>query len=330
MKILDTISSNDDIEDYIGFYDEKGFWVEDWLDVDDPTDRRKLNGIIPDPVIWHRTPKFSAVICVDGLMLLHISELAKTRPSMSDPDQIAEAVQWWDEHMDYANVMQLYIESESIACPDSGEISFCAVSMEDTCRVGFIGQNPVRKNHTNKLSLMAARCTSFIGTYSTPSHDIGTWSSFTKVKAATIKNALQHFEQAIENPELIKRLALIAKAKFAFSNHDFRGSFTMIWFVVESSLKQLWDLHKTVHNSKKPTVGDMLKNLNSSGTISPDLFALLDDLRDRVRNKLMHQPVTTVCMPLDCHKVADGAMGLLKTIGGVPDLIIKLNYKVEF
>lgn len=331
MLILNLESINDGIEDFIGFYDEKGFWVEEWIDFDDQVERKKLRGIIPEPVIWHHAEKFTAAVCIDGMMLLRMTELAKTRPPICDPDQINQAVQWWDEHMDYANVMQLFIESESIKCLDSGEISFSAVSIANTCRVGFRGGIPVRKSHSNNISLMAARCTSLaMDGARVAHHDIGTWSNFTKVKKATISTALQQFETAVDDPVLIKRLAFIARAKSAYQNHDFRGSFTMLWFVIESVAKELWLLKAKGKNTKKPTMYEILIDLEKDSIISSAQYGAIDDLRDRVRNVLMHQPVTAICLPDDCFKAADSAMQLLRNKVTTPDITLKWNFGVQF
>ncbi|HCF2282194.1 hypothetical protein KUC58_07095 [Pseudomonas aeruginosa] len=174
-------------------------------------------------------------------MLLHVNHLANSRPNMGDPDQMNEAVAWWDEHMDYANAMQLYIESESIRYPKSGDISFSAVSIANTCRVGIKNGIPVRKAHTNRMSLMAARCIYPEKSKTDETHHaIGTWSTYTKVKKQAIYTALQRFELAVDDPTFIKRLGFMARAKTSYRDNDFRGSFIMIWFVIESIVKEIW------------------------------------------------------------------------------------------
>lgn len=320
-----------EIEDFIGFYDEVGFWVEDFIDVDCQEWQQSLSGIIPTPAVIYKSAKFSAIVCVDGLMLLHVNHLASSRPNMGDPDKMNEAVTWWDEHMDYANVMQLYIESESIRCPESGDISFSAVSIANTCRVGIKNGIPVRKTHTNRMSLMAARCTYPVSSFTDETHyAIGTWSTYTKVKKQAIHTAFQRFELAVDDPIFIKRLGFMARAKASYKDNDFRGSFIMIWFVIESIVKEIWSKKSWVPGTKSKTVYEMLIEIEKSALLDTALLSTLHDLRQRVRNKLAHQSETAICMPSDCFQAADCATKLLGVSSTAMDLTFKWQFGVQF
>ena len=323
--------SDEGIEDFVGFYDGEGFWVESHIDVDCPEGRRALAGIMPAPAVWYQAEKFSAIVCIDGLMLLHVNHLARTRPNMGDPDKMNEAVAWWDEHMDYANVMQLYIASESIRCPDSGEVSFSAVSMANTCRVGVKNGVPVRKNHTNRMSLMTARIASLaVQQIDETHHMIGTWSAYAKVKKQAILKALERFDLAVNDPVFIKRLGFIARAKTSYRDHDFRGAFIMIWFVIESIIKEMWLEMVWVSGPRTQPAYKMLVGLEKRSLIDTELFFAINDLRNRVRNNLAHESDTAVCMPGDCFQAAGCAIKLLGVNNPAMDLTIKWHYGVQF
>ncbi len=321
----------ENFEDFLGFYDELGFWVEDYIDINCQAGRRRLSGIIPEPAVFYKSEKFSSIVCVDGLMLLHVNHLASSRPDMGNPDNMNEAVAWWDKHMDYANAMQLYIESESIRCPSSGEISFSAVSIANTCRVGIRNGIPVRKNHTNRMSLMAARCASLVVASTDETHHVtGTWSTFTKVTKQAIYTALQRFELAVNDPVFIRRLGFMARAKAAYKDNDFRGSFIMIWFVIESIVKEIWSNKIWVSGKKTKTVHEMLLEIERSAVLDMPLLSSLNDLRRRVRNDLVHQSDIAICMPSDCFQAADCATQLLGVSSAAMDLAFSWKFGVEY
>jgi len=104
----------------------------------------------------------------------------------------------------------------------------------------------------------------------------------------------------------------------------------MLWFVIESVAKELWLLKVKGKKAKKPTIYEILIDLEKDSIISSAQYGAIDDLRDRVRNVLMHQPVTAVCLPDDCFKAADSAMQLLRSKVTTPDITLKWNFGVQF
>lgn len=69
------------VEDFIGFYSAEGFWVDERIDLFDEENSRRLVGIVPEISVRMDSEKFSAAVCVDGLMLLRIKHLAANMPS---------------------------------------------------------------------------------------------------------------------------------------------------------------------------------------------------------------------------------------------------------
>ncbi|MEN5264738.1 hypothetical protein [Stenotrophomonas sp. TWI587] len=103
---------------FIGFYMGEGFWVDRPIDFNDPQHDHRLSGIIPAIIMSYRDDAFELHACVDGLLLLRINHLATAVPDMSNPSLLETSVLWWREHLDFANALQLLIESESRKCDE--------------------------------------------------------------------------------------------------------------------------------------------------------------------------------------------------------------------
>jgi hypothetical protein len=306
------------IEDFVGFYTAEGFWVGERLDALDVENVPRLAGVVPEISVWHDAERFSAAVCVDGLMLLHVRELAETIPSMGDPAQFEAGIRWWDEHVDYANAMQICLESETIAnAPISSEIMATAVWQAETVRVGFRAGRPVRRVLSNGSSVIATRFEAANwsqGTASPPVEAISTgWSNWNVVPKDVVVSGLAKFERVCSNTVLVRRLSFVVKSKSAYCRNDFPVAFTLLWFVIESAAKDLL-VQSVPGNSATKSVGhqsirDVVAELKSMGLISDSLFSLLEYCR-KLRNRMMHQSESTACMPSDCRLAAQVALDL--------------------
>ncbi len=312
---------NCDEKDFVGFYPENGFWIENRIDILDEENSRRLAGIIPEMVFKVDSERFSAVVCIDGLMLLRMNHLATTMPNMSDPTQFEASVRWWDEHVDYANAMQLCLELESIKCAQSGKIRASDVIIANTCRVGFSGGLPIRKVLSNGRSLMSARAATAnwinFGRAGPPPMEaisLG-WSSWIVVSERSIGNALSQFEKACADKTLIKYLSFIVKAKTAHSRNDFSGGIYTPMVRNRICGEELWTnlnpamKYKSDKDRRYPTISNIFHELKSAGKISETLFLQLN-LCKRARNKLMHESQSAICLPSDCISAANAATGL--------------------
>jgi hypothetical protein len=311
-------TDDDGIDDFVGFYSAEGFWVGDRVDVLDVENEYRLAGIVPEISVWHDAERFSAAVCVDGLMLLHVRELAATVPAMGDPTQFEAGVRWWGEHINYANAMQICLESESIAhAPKSSEIVSAAVLQAETVRVGFQEGRPVRRVLSMGPSVIATRFEAANWSRekgSPPVEAISTgWTNWNVVPEAVVVSGLAKFERVGSDPVLVTRLSFVAKAKSAYGRNDFTVAFTLLWFVIESAAKDL--LAQSVPGKSAAKSGShqsvlgVVAELKSAGVISDNLFSLLEHCR-KLRNRMMHQSESTVCMPSDCRLAADAAVDL--------------------
>lgn len=315
-------------EKFIGFYSADGFWVGEAIDYQDPDKSRKLTGIIPEIAIEFRCEEFGIAVCVDGLMLLRVEHLAQAVPQVGDPQQFAASLQWWDEHLDYANVLQLALESESIKCNISSEVTGTAVAISDTCRVGFLDGIAVNWNHDNQRSLVAARHEILVwlvnGQKGPPPHAVSSaWKPWAVVTSDAVRSAIGTFKLISYDKDLVKRLSFLAKAKASFAKNDYRVAFTLLWFVIESAAKALITngANVSIQRLSMKAVGDELR---SKSLISDEIFELLKVLRSDIRNRLVHEPGTTFCLPEHCLAAAKLAIDLAVRN---PAIDLRLNWE---
>ncbi len=319
---------------FVGSYTDGGFWVDEAIDPWDDENSRKLVGIIPDPVARLDGERCRAFVCVDGLMLLHVKHLEQSRPDMGDPSTFEDAVNWWNEHLDYANALQLCMESESIKPGIGAEVVAAAVTHFDTCRVGFIGDEAVNRNHTSRRSIVDARSETArwiaMGRQGPAPLDAisSGWATWRVISKDVVLAALRRFDVVSRCPDLVQHLSFIAKAKSAYMKNDYKVAFTLLWFVIESSAKSLAPALKS-RAGKFPSMSDVLRRLRADGLINEDLFDLIDTLRNEVRNRLIHEPGSTVCLPKHCMMAAKAAIDLAARGAGL-DLILKWETGSEF
>jgi hypothetical protein len=304
----------DDSEKFIGFYSADGYWVDEVINLRDRESSAKMIGIVPQIVAWEENDQFKAAVCVDGLMLLRMEHLADTAPNIGNAGTFNESIAWLDELFDYANVMQLCIESESIKCGKSADVQAVAVLNSETCTVGFINGQPVNRAHQSNRSISCARyeVASWIalgmkGAAPLEATSSG-WASWQVISKDAVEGALKKFRDVSKDADMVKWLSFMAKAKTAFANNDYRVSLTLLWFVIESAAKMLWreqgnEVDRNTH------MASITKGLQECGKISEDLLNRLDRTR-AIRNKLVHEPGSTFVLPKQCMEAAGVAMDL--------------------
>lgn len=315
------------IKDYIGFYSDNGFWVNRRYDWGNNLDRGMLEGIIQHQAIWHHCPEFSAAVCVDGMILLRVERLFEVVPSMSNPDEILAAFHWWDDHLDYANALQLYIVSEALRCSSSSNIDTMEITVESTCRVGFSDGRAVRSKFSECVNFMSARRRIYLGLTRSPDEMGDALSTYSVVSEESLRKAFRLFEVACHNPVHVGWLSFLARAGYAFRKNDFRAALVFIWFVIESIAKDLWS--EKGGRSKFPRSAVVLRELMRNDVISIRLYHALDFVRAR-RNSLMHEPIETTVFPDDCLKAADSALELFSLTGNESGLVLGWKCGVEF
>ncbi|MCC4610023.1 hypothetical protein [Xanthomonas campestris] len=296
---------NTDKATFVGFYTHGGFWP---VTTNQPYGFKDLSGLIglaPEVALEIDAPEIQVKVCVDGLVLLRISHLDRSRPDMSDPHMLQQSVVWWASHLDYAHTLQLCLESASIACDRSSEIQVAALTPSETCRIVF--QNGVaisRVNSRNASTLdtrqrALARAQS-LGDPLASALDPD-WEAWRRVSYEAITSAFELFKIIFPDPNLVKRLAMIVQAQAAFARCDYKISFVLLWFVIESATREIASLPPKSHLSQS------INYLRNSCSFSTTTLNELDALRKH-RNNLMHEPGDTVCTPTQCVRAGQTAL----------------------
>jgi hypothetical protein len=294
----------DHIETFLGFYPADGFWVGKRIDLWNPECGSSLEGIVPKIVVWSETERFKVAVCVDGLMLLRMKHLEAVVPDVGDPRLFNESVAWLNELFDYANALQLCIESESIKCGNSSDVSAVAVINAETCRVGFSDGKPVNRTYENKRSLMSARSEAIMWVLREKDGPapleaiLPGWSPWQVVSKEAIELAICRFAQVVVDTDLVKWLSFMAKAKTAYAKNDYAVAFMLLWFVIESATKTIWSAQSGRRDSER-SMFEIAKELQTQGVIDADTAERISKVR-QVRNKLMHEPGKVICLPQDC------------------------------
>ncbi|AVO31755.1 hypothetical protein D7Y24_14300 [Stenotrophomonas maltophilia] len=322
----------DKMEFHLGFHSAHPFWLGERIDIYDPEQNDCLRGIIPEVRASLQTDQFDAAICVNGLMLLHVHHLSRTTPDMSVAGDFDQSALWMDRHLDYANALQLCLESESIKHPDSYEVSATATRANDICKIGFLDGFPVN------VSFGSAR------TLTTVMHAMSRWVSdgalapspleapgwripHEVVDVEVARLALQKFALIARDEHRVTWLSYLLKAKTAYSDNDYRMSFVLSWFVIESSLRWHW-MMKNPGSAESPKTWKLIDNLCEGGPLSDQHKPALTYLRN-LRNQLMHNPADTTCQPGQCFEAGEMACALALLSANV-ELVTSWQTKVQF
>jgi hypothetical protein len=306
----------DDSEKFLGFYSADGYWVDKQIDLLDRESSAKLIGIVPEIVAWEENDRFKAAVCVNGLMLLRMKHLADTTPKIGNAGTFNESVEWLDELFDYANVMQLCIESESIKCGKSAEVMAVAVLNSETCTVGFIDGQPVNRSHESSRSLSCARyeMASWVARGMegpAPLEATSTaWTTWQVVSKDAVEAALKKFSEVSKGADMVKWLSFFAKAKTAFANNDYRVSLTLLWFVIESASKKIWR-EQDREVDRNTSMANITQGLQELGEFNEYMVQRLDRTR-AIRNKLVHEPGSTWVLPAQCMEAAGVVIDLIE------------------
>ncbi|WP_329835441.1 hypothetical protein [Stenotrophomonas geniculata] len=322
----------DQMDFHLGFHSAYPFWLGQRVNIYDPEQNQCLLGIIPEVKACLQTERFNAAICVNGLMLLNLRHLSQTAPDMGISGDFDQSAIWMDRHLDYANALQLCLESESIKHPDSYEVSATATRAKEICKVGFLDGRPVN------VSFGTAR------TLTTVMHALSGWVAggalapspleapgwripHEVVHVEAARFALQKFALIARNEHRVIWLSYLLKAKTAYSDNDYRMSFVLSWFVIESSLRWHW-MMKNPGSAESPKTWKLIDDLCAGKLICDQHKRALTSLR-KLRNELMHNPADTVCQPIQCYEAGQIACDLA-LLGTDVDLVTSWRTKVQF
>lgn len=324
------------VENFVGFYMKKGFWVEKRLDLDRYSDARKMCGPSGEIAYTYECASFKLAVTIEGMLLLHHRCLAASMPPMGDVNYFNDALLWWEQFIDYAYALQAIIESSTIRLEAPCEVNAAEILPDNTSTIGLAGWSPVSGNRNgNRIIAEEFRdlssYTDFVFRHGrVPQHYQFSAYSWPEVQRRTLEHAVTRFEYVVNKPKLLKWLAFVVRAKVSYGKNDFAMSFLHSWFVIESACKNLYDTSLTDGGprSAKMTMAKISKALETIGILSPAFVVALDEVRD-VRNRLVHEPDRTNCTSDECKRAGQLAIDLA-THGHELDLILNWHCGVRF
>jgi uncharacterized protein YutE (UPF0331/DUF86 family) len=323
------------IEDYIGFYTKNHFWIDKLIHWEDLESDACLKGIIPEiRYIWEDEHNFKAAVTVDGLILLHIKKLAATVPNIGDPFQFQPAVEWWDEYIDFAHTVQLLLESATIDFELHNKVSATELTSAQTCTVGMENWCPVNRRYGKGHNSLSARFDTlewvYSGRNSIPTPEVvDPWPyNYAVVSIELLNQVFTQFAAAFKNRKVIKWLSFIVKSKAAHERGDFRVSFTLAWFVIESACRDMASQTGAEMTGGHQKMYIIEKLLREKELINLENYLTISSLR-KLRNKLIHNPDSTICMPTDSF-VANGMALNLACRNFTFSIRISMSYSISY
>ncbi|MDF7790500.1 hypothetical protein P4908_09650 [Pantoea ananatis] len=305
---------NESMEFYIGSYMNRPFWVGKCFDIYDADQRCVFDGIIPDIAVKTQNEYFKAAICVNGLLLLRIQHLAQAMPDIGNPTHYNNAALWLDKCLDYVNALQICLESESIKCVNSHNVRAITTRTIDICKVGMLRGKALNcslnTEYGNSQAVVMNELKRWIandGKWPSPLETDGWRLPHEFISIDAVKRAFDMFSNVVNDEIKIRWLSYLVKAKTAYAENDYRMSFVLSWFVIESNIKSSLYSSGTI---KKTHIHEMIKQLYSQGVLSEEIRKRLDHLR-KIRNCLMHNPVETFCSSHDCIEAGQVALNLV-------------------
>lgn len=326
-------------EDFIGFYTHTGFWLDHDLDLTTYRDARRLAGIVGEVALSYSGERFKAAITVEGMILLHLPELARKLPPPGDPEHFDEWTAWWEEFLDHAYALQVFLESESIHREHPLQIEIGEVVPGSTTKVTMFDFAPLsavpaggRIIHQDIRDLNSY--IDFVRLHGrVPQQFAFSTVWWPKLSKETVRAAFEKFELTLANPERTKWLALIARSKVAHSKNDFAISFLLSWFVIEASCKRLYahatdTRGDTEKREIKTGMDTLLKILLESESITADAYRAICAIK-KIRNALMHQHDRTVISSSDC--VTAGGLALNLSMREQPaNIVLKWSCELSY
>jgi hypothetical protein len=324
------------VENFVGFYMKKGFWVEKRLDLDRYSDARKMCGPSGEIAYTYECASFKLAVTIEGMLLLHHRGLAASMPPMGDVNYFNDALLWWEQFIDYAYALQAIIESSTIRLEAPCEVNAAEILPDNTSTIGLAGWSPVSGNRNGNRVIAEefrdlSSYTDFVFRHGrVPQHYQFSAYSWPEMQRRTLEHAVTRFEYVVNKPKLLKWLAFVVRAKVSYGKNDFTMSFLHSWFVIESACKNLYDTSLTEGGlrSAKMTMAKISKALETIGILSPAFVVALDEVRD-VRNRLVHEPDRTNCTSDECKRAGQLAIDLA-THGHELDLILNWHCGVRF
>lgn len=268
--------------------------------------------------------KFEMRVARDGMVMLHLSEYPDI-PLETDIEQRVRMLNVYVEHM---NAFLLLLDTVLQRLEDGGSIDVSEVTRADICTVVYYENQPIPAIAATGFNASFVRAGY---RFSPPSAGDHFWISYrSTISSNAMEQTVVLFSHAIEKDGLISALASLTKGISEYKVGNYALAIVLSWFVVESSLRQLWrrvlDQIRTEDSSASPRInGDRLRLLTGNNysiaaisntlelmeIISPGLFQLVNDVRQK-RNKIAHVDGDYVATTQDAQQAIQAASEMVK------------------
>jgi len=294
---------------FIAFYPSLPIWVGDRPDLSTARSEAHRSGLISEEVFSDVGGSHSVRVDRDGRILIRAERLERSLedhelPNMDMEDNIFRL----GEYLNLLNAFYILLDSAVVELQKIQLFSLHEITMRDVIRVHMTDDGKLRTENTATESVTA----SFQRFRSGP---IEGWASSNNryvVSIEAIRLASENFRKAVNNGELIGKLASLAKSVSEYKGGNFQTAVILSWFIIEAGIFSLWqnflserdvDLgggRRRVNSKRRKDLLDrsytssVVSNvLELSGVIPYEEFHTLDKLR-RLRNDIVHGAQVTV------------------------------------
>lgn len=326
------------LQRYVGFYTIPQFWAEKPIVNEHLKDMRNLNALMSEQVFHYTSQDYDLIICRDGMIMFSVPALERdftpTRSKASMADRMVNMVSFWEQYLDYVNSLYLVLDSCIQRVSNRHSIELVPITFHEAFRITVHRGQPI--------SVVQLQWRYGIGMDPTSDRDPRTLASAearrlyhlrTEGRQVVSKEVFdllnQGFSAVAASQKLRTRLSIIASSIGEYKNAHYGLSLVLAWFVVESVLKEKWEIWVMSKNSK---FSDGTKRVNAdrrklllkgqdyhisvvsnilelSDVLFFKLHRQIDNVR-RYRNDIVHLDPKYRCTSEQCKEAIELAISL--------------------
>lgn len=253
-------------------------------------------------------PSYAMRVARDGQVMLRLESLEAVSPAAGQMRSMEETMALWGQYLDHLNALHLLLDSAMFSRHNYDLLSLYEITSHNTLVVDYDNGSVGSSSRPGSHSAEFQRDRLAITFNAAENADLATDFRFASRQVVPIdvfQWAAQAFDQAMNAEGLIKILAGMAKSVCEFRLGNFSTSMVLAWFIIESSVGELWqqqlDAFNAPLNAIDPSLSpsrmkrfkryqpvyQKLSLLELWGILSPAEYERLDAARD-LRNKIIH------------------------------------------
>lgn len=330
----------------IAFYTTPLFWAGEPLDLAKLDTLENLPDLMSEVVFSYDCESFILNVCKDGMLALHMRNLEAEQQAFKTisvaSDMMKCLVGWWGRYLDYANCLNLLLDSSIIEVEKNAFMELSEITNKDAMRMKPDGMQP-SSAHSLFFFLYLLRFPKAYG-FEEPK-GIPSFPNRFPVRKDVFDLTAKRFSEVGGDEKLVRGLSSVAKSVAEYKVENYRMSIVVSWFVIELNLLRKWkdflekrnktnnDGSKRIHNDRKKRlksrdyqISVIIKKLELSGVLDCRLFCDIKTIRD-YRNRIVHQDPDYDCEPRHCQLAIETALKL--TLEGrdfkiTPNLVLSI------